>query len=183
MVVKIKKSTKDEYNDKLVLSEMLPPEYAVVEKLYDEPLSGENVSKKDGKKFEWRLYTVAVHEYVTVDPETLEKTHEKFDEPKEVGFFKSAKTFAEPFDALPLNAKVKITQKKLEGKSIKTFSVEKIGEGDVTPTEPDKKQHNAFDKVKELKNQGVDLESVKKRIKSEFPEQTDASVEALYNAD
>lgn len=181
MVAEIKPSKKEDRNDQLVLSNMLAKEYAIVEKLYEEPITGEGVGS-DGK-FEWTLYTLALHELCRFDlsGDEPKKIVDTFDG-KEVTFFKSAKSFTTEFDKLPVNTKVKITQEKVEGKAYSVFKVEKVGEGNASPSEPDKKAHNPFDKIKSLKAQGVDLESVKKVVKAEFEGQTDASVEALYNA-
>lgn len=167
-------------NPTLVLSNMGKKEYAIVEKLYDEPKTGSNVGK-DGKAFDWRLYSVAVHEVKYFDEDSESMKVEKFDEPETMTLFKNAKTFTELFDEFPVNTKVKITQTKPEGKTYSVFEMEKVGTGNASAPEPDSNAEvSAVEFLQNMKNNGIDADNAVEMAMKKFPDQTSMSLKVIY---
>lgn len=178
--------TKDGFPSEIKLSNMTKKEYAVFEKLYETPMAGDGIGS-DGKKFSWKLYTVAVHEYKYFDDDAEAMKVVTLNPPENMSFFKSAKSFCEPFDKLALNTKVKVTQTPVEGKAYSEFVLEEVGKGTAQPPEPDKTKETADDTpmatfVQNLKKSGVDREQVVTITLQKYSDQTKQVVEAVYDS-
>lgn len=176
MVVKIKEQEGRDF-PMLIASDMTKKEYVIMEKLYDEPKEGHN----EKGNFDWTLYSVAVSEYASFDEDAEETKVTTLDEPQQMSFFKNSKTFRDKFDPLPINTKVKVTQEKVDGKSYKVFNLEELGTGSATPaTSDDNKEVTPMQLIANLKKSGVDLGSAVGVVISKFPDQTEATVKAVY---
>lgn len=119
MVIEIRKSKNEKYKDTLVISKLLPFEYAILSKTdFKEPLTGE------GKYGTWSKYNIMVHEYKTTNPSTGEV---KLEKPEiEVGWFASGVSLEPKLLQIEVGQKFKVTQVKAEGKSYSMYKVELI---------------------------------------------------------
>lgn len=173
---------KEGKNAELKASNMTKNEYFVIEKLYDNPLTGTGTNANGS--FDWTLYSVALHEYKTMDDATEAMKVTTLNPPENVSFFKHAKTFKEQFDPLPVNTKVKVTQVKREGSTFSEFVVEEVGTGTAKAPEPDKNSGTsatAAQRVAAYKTSGLPLQTIKDLVKNEFPDTTHQIIEAIYN--
>lgn len=184
MTIEIK--TKDGYEPELKLANMLKTEYAVIEKLYEEPKTGTGTNS-DGS-FDWTLYGVAVHEYKTLNEESGAMEVTTLNPPVNMSFFKSAKSFKNKFDPLAVNTKMKVTQTPVEGKAYKEFQIEELGAGTAKPVEAEapaeaaKPAMSVSEQIVALKAAGLDLTGITAAVVAAHPGQTAATVEAVYNS-
>jgi hypothetical protein len=131
----------------------LPAEFVVVEKVYEEPKSG------TGQYGNWYNYLFRVKEVKSVDPSTLEITHNK--DEVEASFFASEKLH-EKIVGITENVPFKIYKETIVGKKgeYSTFAVEMVGE--------DKKSSESgsewLDDAKYMLNNGLDKETVAEQI-------------------
>jgi hypothetical protein len=131
MVIKLKE---DSYKNKdgalvtgkeLKASSMLPFEYFIASKEFDEPNTG-TAKGSDGENFEWTKFSLNVKEYKSNDENTGEVVTVKVNEV--CSFFKSAKSFIEPMVDIPVGVDFKVTQIPVDGKAYKTFVIEVLGD-------------------------------------------------------
>lgn len=162
MAIIIEEPKKEGYNPTLKLKKLLDAEYAVVSKSQADPHTGTSVHG------EWHLYTVSVHEYVTVDTKTLTKQDVK--DAGECSFFPSAKLHEQIKD-LPVGVKFKITMEEVEGNqgTFTKYNAEVLD--DVAPAVTAQAATPSVDvdtKIKTLKAGGVDKATVIELVSKEY---------------
>ena len=165
MVIEIKENEKGK---NIKFSGLLPFEYAVVEKVFEEPKSGE-ATGPDGK-FEWFLYALQVYEVNTLDLSSGEQVKTNYDG-EQMASFVSAKSLREALDKVDVGTKVRIRAKKPEGKSYAVYFIQE--EADQTPTKKISKEA-----VQELKSKGATKEEVSKMTGAKIED-----IESLYEED
>lgn len=156
MVVELKDNPKYD-NKNLVTKEMAPFEYVIISKPeYAEPLRGE------GTYGPWFLYNVRVHEINTFDPNTGNPL--KTNPEEDAAYFAKGKALQEKFAEVPINTKVKIyMQETKNGRKAYTYELVDAVQSDTTTQNP-QPDASVDDKIKALKDNGVDKESIKKTV-------------------
>jgi len=176
MTIQLKK--KDKYEDELKFSTMLPFEYFVAEKRFDEPKTGAGVGSEG--PFEWTLFGLTLYEYASIDPNTGEKFTEKFEEGVNVSTFKSAKSFVDRLAEIEVGKKFKVTQIPVEGKAYKTYVITLFDGSAPTPAVADTKPVTLVDKILQLKTAGVTLADALPLLAKEYESATPEMVTALW---
>lgn len=175
MVIKIEEPRKEGQNRQLKLKKLLPAEYAIISKEIAEPMTG---TSQYGT---WSLFTVKVHEFVSVNTKTLEKTTEKPNE--SMSFFPSAKA-AEQLAEIPVGVRVKITAEEIEGNQ-GTFTkyvlekLDKVEEG--ASAKNTAADVSVEDRIKALKSAGVNKEQAVQILSGEF-DLPDTVLDAKYES-
>lgn len=175
MVIKVEEPKKEGNKKQLKLKKLLPAEYAIVEKEIAEPLTG---TSSYGT---WSLYTVKVHEYVTVDTKTLEKSTVKPNE--SMGFFPSTKA-AEQLAPIPVGVRVKITAEEVEGNqgSFTKYVVEPLDKYEEGASAKNTAADvSVEDRIKALKGAGVSKDQAVQILTGEF-DLPDAVLGAKYDS-
>ncbi len=160
----------------LKVSNLLPFEYVVFEKVYPDPKIGESQFGK------WYNYGILVNEIVTIDPDSGEKKSEKFDQPEQVSFFARETIHAQIKD-VPPNVPIKLRQIQEEGNMYKTYVVEVLK--DVAPNSTAKNvapEISLNDKIKQFKQNGASLEDTINMIKEQYTNVTKDLIKQVYES-
>jgi len=174
MVIKIEEPKKEGYSGTLKMSKLLPFEYAVIEKKFEEPMTGTSPYG------EWNMYKVDLYEFTTVDEKTGEKISKSFDEPEEVSFFPSAGLHKQLKDK-PINTKMKITQEKKEGDTYALYNVEMLDAVDSKASSSSKTPSlSASEKVAALKKDGVRYDDIVALVTKEYDDISEVMVKTIY---
>lgn len=173
MAITIQESTNADYNPTLKLSRLLPAESVILCKNeYESPKEGTSQLTQGGvtKTVPWHLYQVAVKSYTAIDINSGDKIVKNFEDGKICSLFAN-KTVHAGLEPVPLNVDVKITAKLEQGpkgeftKYVVTPLTE-LEEGTTSSTtNPDVSMD---EKIKGLKANGVDVDTVVQVISAQY---------------
>ena len=158
----IEEPKKEGYKPTLKLKNLLAAEYAVISKTFTDPITGTSIYG------EWNNYGIEVHEILSVDPKTLDKSQNA--DLGEASFFPSPKLH-EQIKSIPIGVKMKITAEEIEGKhgTFTKYNAEILDKIEANVTAQSATPGiSADDKIKTLKTSGVPRDMVITLVTKEY---------------
>jgi len=186
MVVKVEEPKREGLKKTLSFKDLLEGEYVIISLSgnYPRPITGQ-AKGNDGRDFEWNLFDINLHEYCAIDLKSLKKDVQKYDTPLNVSMFANTEGLVyKNIHNKEFGQKLKITMDENEKTGKKYYRIEELDKptDNNNNNDEDKKSEMLItDRVKELKNSGVEYKNIVDIITKEF-NTNEGVVKGLYNA-